>query len=201
MESLRSATLVLRTGELVAGSTTAFGTCNTNITNFTWSNLNLRTILGDLYDKYDLFNICLSNITQATGGGANTLAAAPFGTTTNGINDDVVVEVMMSGLPFINQTYSTTDGCNTNVAVLTNYIFSVASTNTVNYNNGTHCLTFSKQQDQVNLNIYYQRIFPVQVNGVYTYNPQTVNPFPNVIFKFKIYGIEKTDLRNGGRIF
>jgi hypothetical protein len=78
--------------------------------------------------------------------------------------------------------------------------FSLGGTNTVNYNH-THSLTFSKQQDQVNLNIYYQRIFPSAYNGVTNYAVKTTASFPEVIFKFKIYGVDKTEHNNGGRIF
>jgi hypothetical protein len=155
----------------------------------TWNNINLRTILGTLYDRYDLFNICLSNITQSNGSGA-------FGID----YDDLIVQVYMAGLPFVNQTYSFADRSNTNVAMAGIFEFSEAGTNTVNYNH-THSLTFSKQQDQVNLNIYYQRIFPSTYNAIYNYAVKTTASFPEVIFKFKIYGIDKTEHNNGGRIF
>ncbi len=191
MANIESATLILRSGDLVVNATNQYGTCDQYYTNMTWNNINLRTLLGTLYDRYDLFNICLSNITQATGSGA-------YGVD----NDDLIVQVCMTGLPFINQTYGVTDCCNTNVAVAGIFEFSSNATNTVNYNH-THSLTFSKQQDQVNLNIYYQRIYPSQVGGAgaYTYAVKTAGAFPEVIFKFKIYGVDKTEHNNGTRIF
>jgi len=189
MANIESATLILRSGDLIQNATNQYGSCDQYITNMTWNNINLRTLLGTLYDRYDLFNICLSNITQSNGSGA-------FGED----NNDLIVQVCMTGLPFINQTYGVTDCCNTNIAVAGIFEFSEAGTNTVNYNH-THSLTFSKQQDQVNLNIYYQRIFPSAYNGVTNYAVKTTTSFPEVIFKFKIYGVDKTEHNNGGRIF
>jgi hypothetical protein len=191
MANIESATLILRSGDLIPDQTNKYGTCDEYILNMTWNNINLRTILGPLYDKYDLFNICLSNVSHST-------VDVQFGTTA----DDLLVQICMTGLPFVNQTYSVPDCCNTSVAVAGIFQFLPNAINTVNYNH-SHSLTFSKQQDQVNLNIYYQRIYPSQVGGAgpLTYDVKAVNLFPDVIFKFKIYGVDKTEHNNGGRIF
>jgi hypothetical protein len=190
MANVEQATLILRTGDLIPNRVNQYGSCDVNLTNFTWNNINLRTLLGSMYDKYDLFNIFLANITQSTGAGN-------FGVTL----DDIIVQIYLKGLPFLNQTYSVTDSCNNdgNGTVIGIFPFSLASYSSVNYNH-FHCATFSKNQEQANINIYYQTIYPGLVNGVATYNIETANPFPDVIFKFKIFGIEKTEHQNGGRI-
>ncbi len=186
MSNIEQATLILRSGDLIANTVNQYGSCEVNLTNFTWNNINLRTVLGSMYDKYDLFNICLANVTQSYGAGN-------FGVT----NDDIIVQIYLKGLPFLNQTYSVTDCCNNEGmgTVIGIYPFAEATYASVNYNH-FHCATFSKNQEQANINIYYQRIYPE--NG--SYNVNTAHPFPEVIFKFKIYGIEKTEHQNGGRI-
>ncbi len=83
--------------------------------------------------------------------------------------------------------------------VIALYQFQENTSASVNYNH-FHCATFSKNQEQANINIYYQKIYPALVNGVATYNINTAHPFPEVLFKFKIYGIEKTEHQNGSRI-
>lgn len=55
------ANFTLSTRILSAGATNAFGTMNANMTNFTFTNVNMRRIIGTLWDKYDKFNlICAS---------------------------------------------------------------------------------------------------------------------------------------------
>jgi hypothetical protein len=45
-----------------AGGTNQFGTSNGNKTIMTFTNINMRQILGSLWDKYDKFNLICSNI-------------------------------------------------------------------------------------------------------------------------------------------
>lgn len=47
---------------LTTGSTTSFGTCNANRTIFTFTNINMRNILGTLFDKYEKFNLIVNNV-------------------------------------------------------------------------------------------------------------------------------------------
>ena len=57
-----TASLLLKSSELTFGSTTNIGTADTNGTTLTWNNINLRVLLGDLYDKFDRFNLNLNTI-------------------------------------------------------------------------------------------------------------------------------------------
>jgi hypothetical protein len=55
------ANFTLSTRILSAGATNAFGTMNSTMTTFTFTNVNMRRIIGTLWDKYDKFNlICAS---------------------------------------------------------------------------------------------------------------------------------------------
>ena len=100
-----------RTASLVLNSYAATST-NTGKTSLTWSNINLRTLLGDMFDKYETFNLCLNTI--HTG-----LPPAIFTTTA----DDANVIMKVSGIPFINNTYNTGTKTNTNSSVICTYQF------------------------------------------------------------------------------
>lgn len=68
------ANFTLSTRILSAGATNAYGTMNATMTNFTFTNVNMRRIIGTLWDKYDKFNlICAS---YGTGSVATALSAA-----------------------------------------------------------------------------------------------------------------------------
>ena len=55
------ANFTLSTRILSAGATNAYGTMNATMTTFTFTNVNMRRIIGTLWDKYDKFNlICTS---------------------------------------------------------------------------------------------------------------------------------------------
>ena len=80
---------------LTTGGTNSFGTCNANRTIFTFTNINMRNVLGTLFDKYEKFNLIVNNIGLST-------AAEPSATT----NKKFWWE--MEGLQFINTLRVTT---------------------------------------------------------------------------------------------
>ena len=59
---------------------------------FTWNNVNMKNLLGEWYNNYDSFNICLVSISQSYQ--ADQYLAINGG----GVNKDNVVMVKMSGL-------------------------------------------------------------------------------------------------------
>ena len=183
MNNQLSSTLVLQTADLTVDSTNNIGICDANKTNFTWINLNLRTLLGDMYDKYDRFAIVpikchTGNVGVATGFGATEY--------------DRVVSLNISGLPFTNNVYDTALKTNSNhITFQTLYINNTASTNSSV--NGGSILTFTKNQELVNLNIYYKRLTK---NGNTPPNYDIISgtvAYPDAIFIFNIYGIDKHD--------
>jgi hypothetical protein len=62
-----------------------------NRTSLSWYNVNLKSILGSMYDKYEKFNIYL-----------NFIAGSATGTTAEASLDYRLFQVNVSGLPFIN---------------------------------------------------------------------------------------------------
>ena len=63
----------LTTQILSAGATNAFGTMNSTFTTFTFTNVNMRRIIGTMWDKYDKFNLVCANV--GVGNTATTLSA------------------------------------------------------------------------------------------------------------------------------
>lgn len=107
MESIQSGILVLYTTLLVAGTTNKYGTANTNFTDVTFTNINIKQILGSNYDRYQKFNLILNSIIIPT--------------TPAAINNANPANVMlyMSGLPFDQgSTYSTITGTGSNTSYI-----------------------------------------------------------------------------------
>ena len=86
----QTASLVLKTHDLTYGSTTSTGTADTLGTTFTWNNINLRVLLGDLYDQSDRFNLNLNTV--ATGKSPSY----------SGGEDERANYITITGLPWVN---------------------------------------------------------------------------------------------------
>jgi hypothetical protein len=161
---------------LVLSSTTAIA--NATKTSFTWNNIDLRMLLGDMYDKYDRFNLCLNTIASGIAGQAGTtffLAAA-----------DAQVLVRVSGLPFINNTYNITSTMsnNTGNTIIASFLFANNSQQT-QYFYGSNMATFGKNQDICSITIDYIRLSDLGTPAVTnTYS------FPTMAFIFDIFGID-----------
>lgn len=104
MYSVKTASLVLKTNDITNSPDFLFnytdytgerGSINKSLSSITWNNIDLRTLLGDMYDEYDEFNLVLKQV-------ASNQANARFeGTPFNSRG----VYIKMSGLPFLNSTY------------------------------------------------------------------------------------------------
>jgi hypothetical protein len=187
MSNTACATLILRTSN-ISSTPSTIGVSNTNKSQLNWININLRTLLGDLYDKYDTFNLCLNSISCST---PEEALGADYG------NDDINNLhhlVSIGGLPFINQNYSQSLRCNSNLAPLGVFTYPSAVAN-VGYRvyNDSGILTFGKSQEQCNININLTRVS----DGA---SPVSTDAFPATIFMFSIVGVDKKDSNNGSRI-
>jgi hypothetical protein len=177
MSNLQIASLVLRSCDIPQNGSNQYGSSDQYSLTQTWNNINLRTLLGDMYDKYDLFNICLNTVTTASA-----LAA------TGASNDDRNVIIKLSGLPFVNQTYSVKNGCNTSVCPLSSFLF-ISSATATQFFYSNNCYTFGKSQQSCNLTIQYGRVKDDAL-------PTTGTVYPNVVFIFDIIGVPKDNLTN-----
>jgi hypothetical protein len=89
------ANFTMTTQILSAGATNAFGTMNSTFTQFTFTNVNMRRIIGTLWDKYNKFNLVCLNV------GIGNVAVAPT-------NEQRFLFFQIGGLQFINCLSTTT---------------------------------------------------------------------------------------------
>ena len=188
MSNTACATLLLL-GIIIDEDETQFGwASNSARSELEWYNINLRTLLGDLYDKYDTFNLCLTSISCAK-------ATEPVGGTYLANNiDNAHLTIYISGLPFINQTYSVTNKCNTREAPIGVFTYPTNQTSlTYRVYNDAGVITFGKSQELCNIHISLRRV----VDDV---PPESANGLPTTNFLFSIFGVDKKDSNNGSRI-
>lgn len=166
-----NASFILRTSDLptFANSPNSTGsTNNSSASSFTWNNIDMRLILGDLWDRYEYFNICLSSTVFSTA------------TITYASNDNKMGCIYMSGL---NWTSNYDTGKKQRVPyVPIGYLNSgsISSTvGTVQPFNSLFSNTFRKNDPITSLTIFYNKISDGTANV-------TTAPFPQTAFTFKI---------------
>ena len=103
--------------------------------------------------------------------------------------------INISGLPFINQTYSQSVNHNTTSTPIGAFVFPNLTSQVNNqYFYSSNVATFGKSQELCNITIFYTKVNDGNP-------PTTANPFPNAVFIFDIFGIDKqTGNQNGTRI-
>ena len=93
------------------------GSINQYRTSITWNAVNIKNILGSLYDNYELFNLEVRSIT-------NPIPTTAFGVTDN----DRAITFKMAGLDWVFNTYDTSSGNTVNEAIFSNSRFSNQTT-------------------------------------------------------------------------
>lgn len=187
MTDFAVSTLYLKSSDL---STTenANGLASVGNTVLTWNNINLRSLLGDMYDEYETFNLSLTSISSSKTPAA---LGASFG---NSDINNLLLTLYVEGLPFINNTYDVIKRGNTGRAVLG--VFTYPATNAtvaIRVYNQSGTLTFGKSQEQCSITLTFKR---VSDDGT----PETTDAFPNTNFTFLINGIRKASTTNSTRI-
>lgn len=154
MSDFNSASLILKTSDFSSQSDFVYGTAynsskfyaNEKMSSMTWRNINLRDLLGDIYDKYDYFNICLNTLSTAQ---ANLIDPN---------SDARNVSIKLNGLNFYNQGYtSKTLTVNNNSTIIGTFNFTPSASST-QYYYGCNIATFKKSADIVDITIEYPRI-------------------------------------------
>lgn len=141
------------------------GSINSIRTVITWYSINFENILGDMYSKYDFFNLRLRMFQHN--------AQAGFGTTAN----DRSVYFQMSGLNFCNSNYDTARLCNVGNTIIGQHILTTATS--VNSFDDSFIITIRKQKS-ADITISY-----LNVNNV----PPTTGAgtiFPRTAFYFDL---------------
>ena len=187
MSSTACATLYLKGNEVGDDESIHGRALTASRSQCVWYNINLRTLLGDLYDKYDTFNLCLTSISC----GAPTESIG-----VNYLNSDIDnghLSVYMAGLPFINNTYSVYNRGNTAEAPFAVFTYPTTTT-TVGYRvyNDAGVITFGKSQEQCSIQISLRRVYDDE-------EPDTINFLPITNYMFTIVGVQPKGM-NGSRI-
>lgn len=187
MTDFAVSTLFLKSSDL---STTenANGLASVGNSVLRWNNINLRALLGDMYDEYETFNLSLTSIVSAKTPSA---LGASFGN--NDINN-LNLTLYIEGLPFINNTYQVNRGGNTARCALGTYAYGTTA-GSIFYRvyNQSGTATFGKSQELCNITLTFKR---VSDDGT----PETTDAFPNTNFTFCINGIRKASTTNSTRI-
>ena len=167
--NIQNASLVLKSCDGISDATRI---------NITWNNINLRTLLGDMYDQFDMFNLCLNTVSHAS-------------SELTGLNTDIDqrnVILNLSGLPWINNSYNTSYLSNTSSTVLGTFLFLIDFDVQNQYFNSSNYITFGKNQELVNLTLSYSRIID-------NLQPESVlinEVFPHVVLIFDIFGVDSS---------
>ena len=171
-----------------------YGTIANNRCTLTWKNVDMRRVLGVLYDKYETFNMYLYQINQSHGFGANATCTA----------NQQLVDIRIRGLQFLNNGYNTISRNNTSSAFLTSYVLNLTSNATASLGTVTPMfnptiITFGKNSDWVDITIdmktTFSQVYPTIAAGNMS--------FGTFIFMFKFYGIptrQQNLITNGSRM-
>lgn len=183
MQKIEVAKLVLHTCILNSGEYNKHGYCNEHRSNYTFTNVDLKLLMGDMYDKYELFNLQLvslltedNNAYDISGGMILRILNQPGIT-----QSDRYLNINMKGLNVINGTYDTQTRMNTSTAVIGS--FKLSSLFTAYDNN---VVTFAKGSNMINLNLFYTTVFNNDA-------PNTYLEYPDVTYIFNIYGVKAND--------
>jgi hypothetical protein len=155
--NIESSTLVLRTIN---------ATTDANRTVSTWR-INLRQTLGNLYNKYSRFKICLTS--WGTG-----IAVTGFSA------DDLITILFMRGLQWENQTYDTAiNGLQSNAAIST-LRFANNGVALENFTGEVGQVFMKQNIDEVEVSISIQKVSGAALPAL---------QYPQCCYVFSIYGV------------
>ena len=152
----RSATLILKTSD---------GVANVTKQSTVWTGVDMRRVLGDMYDKFKSFNLVLLNVIQ------------PAGATISAGNDQMPL-IYLSGLNFRNQNYQPSTNSISSLGYVGSFVTTNNTVNTVFTCQNAPILTFSTI-DNVNITIQFNTITGAIPASTY----------PNYVYVFQIFGV------------
>jgi len=161
----------LSTVILTAGSSNQYGTCNTNRTIYTFSNVNMRQILGTLYEKYEKFNLIVNTMGYS--------AAAQPSTATN---RRMWVEI--DGLQFVN-TLRVTTGYKQGSAFSPCWFINAANQSDAQTNDPPMSITTFRKPESENVDLTFT--VWASTNGG---ELMTVGPLGQQVFTFSVVGVK-----------
>jgi len=172
-----TANLILRHSDI---STDITLTSASNSSGSYWSNgkqtttfrVNLRQLLGNMWEKYDTFCIRLNQ---------HSFSSANFPAVTNTDNQ---LLFFMSGLSFVNCTYNVVTGTNTNRYCFYQANIPSSTTQTVTLSPNVSIGNFKKTNEWVDITIELIRA----IDGTSAQFGASAK-FPHMVYSFDIYGI------------
>jgi hypothetical protein len=167
------ANFTLTTQILSAGATNAFGTMNSTFTTFNFTNINMRRIIGTMWDKYDKFNLFCLNV--GVGNTSTSMSA-----------NQRFQFFQIQGLQFINCLSTTTSSSfSQSVAYTPIFRYTTASTSDSDTFAVPESLISFRKPESENVDLAFQ-LFTLNGGGV-AYNPQ-MNQFS---LTFAVVGIKE----------
>jgi hypothetical protein len=150
------------------------GTIAQNRSSITWKNINLRNVLGDMYDRYERFNLSLIFV-----------SGSKTGTTAETGADNRNFYVRMRGLLFTS-SFDQGSGNNNNSVVLSSLRIPLTASTTWDSTNFIQQYFTFQKQDMVNINIDLINV----IDDDY-YAPADENSMiGHLIYSFSITGVE-----------
>jgi len=165
--------MVLFTSVLTAGATNSFGTMNALGTEFLFTNISIKNILGELYDQYDTFNISLNSVTVANSA------------LTYGAGAPQLIMFYMGGIPFkTSNTYSNLTRTSQTQSMVGSVQLPAFTANlgVMSYFDNTFVNTFNKFED------YTDITFSLRTPSGTLQVP--ANAYPQMVFNFTIVGVD-----------
>ena len=155
---------------LTTGATNSFGTCNANRTIFNFTNINMRNILGTLFDKYEKFNLIVNNVGVSA-------AAQP----SVAVNKKMWWEI--EGLQFINSLKVTT-GYTQGNAFTPVFNYGTINRGDSQYEDAPMSVTTFRKPESENVNLTFY-VWSAANGG----EPQLVGPIGQQTFTFTVVGV------------
>jgi hypothetical protein len=155
--------------DYTGGLSSQYGSVNQDRNDFTFNNIDFKTILGTMYEKYDRFNLKLSSIMVS--------ASTGFGTTA----EDRVLKVNISGLAFSNSGYRQIG--NSNYTTVGSIVLQ-QSTASFGYFNDDNVFSIYKPMPLNNIRIYLTKLNDSKPSNI------AGTLYPNLDFYFRVYGIK-----------
>lgn len=175
------ASFVLRTCDLpnfASGENSMGSTNNASGSSYTWKNVDFRSILGEMYTKYDSFNIGLVNMVTTSQPANYALTA-----------DNKLGILYMSGLRWKNSSYDLKSKSKTDNCAIGYVNLSTVSTTTgsVVQFNGLSLNSIAKPYESTDITIFF--------NTIVTNAPNVTSGavFPQMSFQFVVYPIQMLD--------
>jgi hypothetical protein len=144
----------------------SYGIKNNARSNYSYFNINLKNILGNLFFKYDYFYLNLIAISSYTAG------------TGYVTNDDAFININVSGFDFYNYSNFTS---NVNSVVMGQFNFDINNNVTKLYDSTNSIVIKASSPENFTLNIYYTRVIDNVIANI---------PYTNCNFFFELTPVQ-----------